>query len=103
MGVSQPLELVFKMTTSPSFKIPQRTRSENELTAEGWTRKFVGGPPRLNEMVELYKSLGFEVWLEPQDLSEFADECEDCTLALIFFRVVYTRPRKDSTSPGEDK
>ena len=69
-----------------------RIKSEAELVAEGWTRKFVGGPPRLNEMVELYKSLGFEVWLEPQELSEFADECEDCTLALIFFRVVYTRP-----------
>lgn len=91
------------MTESAQYKIPQRIRSEQDLVTDGWTRKFVGGPPRLNEMVELYESLGFEVWLEPQDLSEFADECEDCTLALIFFRVVYTRPRKDSTAPGEDK
>lgn len=70
-----------------------RTKSEAELLAEGWTRRFVGGPPRLQEMVELYESLGYEVWLEPQELDEFRDECEDCQLALMLFRVVYTRPR----------
>ena len=71
-----------------------RTRSEAELIAEGWTRRFVGGPPRLQELVELYRSLGFDVWLEPQAPEEFRDECEDCELALLLFRVIYTRPRK---------
>ncbi len=68
-----------------------RTRSEADLLAEGWKRRFVGGPPRLPEMVELYRSLGYEVWLEPPDPEEFGAECEGCTLALMFFRVVYTR------------
>ncbi len=71
--------------------VKPRTRSEQELIAEGWTRRFVGGPPRLQEMIELYKSLGYQVWLEPQELEEFRDECEDCLLALALFRVVYTR------------
>lgn len=71
--------------------IRPRTRSEQELLAEGWTRRFVGGPPRLNEMLELYRSLGFDVWLEPQETKEFSDECHDCLLALALFRVVYTR------------
>lgn len=70
-----------------------RTHSERELLAQGWTRRFVGGPPRLQEMIALYESLGFEVWLEPQELDEFRDECEDCLLALALFRVVYTRRR----------
>ena len=74
--------------------VKPRTRSEQELIADGWTRRFVGGPPRLQEMIELYKSLGYQVWLEPQELEEFRDECEDCLLALALFRVVYTRASK---------
>lgn len=83
-----------------NLDLPQRTKSEEELIREGWSRRFVGGPPRLQEMIELYESLGYEVWLEPQAPEEFAEECEDCTLALRFFRVVYTRknltPRKNT-------
>lgn len=82
------------MSTTGLSDLPQRTKSEEELIREGWTRRFIGGPPRLQEMVELYKSLGYEVWLEPQAPEEFRDECEDCTLALRFFRVVYTRKQK---------
>jgi hypothetical protein len=77
--------------STANLNLPQRTKSEEELLREGWIRRFVGGPPRLQETVELYKSLGYEVWLEPQALEEFRAECEDCTLALMFFRVVYTR------------
>lgn len=91
------------MPPQTQWKIPERTKSEAELLAEGWARKFVGGPPRLNEMVELYKSLGYEVWLEPQELSEFADECEDCMLALVFFRVVYTRAKKTEPQMNTDE
>jgi hypothetical protein len=74
--------------------LSQRRKSEEELIRGGWTRRFVGGPPRLQEMVELYKALGYEVWLEPQAPEEFRDECEDCTLALRLFRVVYTRKQE---------
>ncbi len=75
-------------------KLSSGARSEAELIADGWTRRFVGGPPRLQEMVELYRSLGYDVCLEPQAPEELRAECEDCTLALTLFRVVYTRPRK---------
>ena len=74
------------------FGLTPRTKSEAELFAEGWTRRFVGGPPRLQEMIQMYQELGFEVWLEPQATEEFEDECADCTLALMLFRVIYTRP-----------
>ena len=38
---------------------------EKELEAEGWTRQFVAGEPRLSEASEMYRELGFEVLLEP--------------------------------------
>jgi hypothetical protein len=76
---------------SVGFALATRTKSEAELFSEGWTRRFVGGPPRLQEMIELYKELGYEVRLEPQAPEEFQDECADCTLALLLFRVIYTR------------
>ncbi len=79
---------------SRTIGLQPRTKSEAELLAEGWMRRFVGGPPRLQEMVELYQSLGYEVWLEPQEADEFCDECEGCTLALLLFRVVYTKPKE---------
>jgi hypothetical protein len=64
---------------------------DEELTAQGWTRRFVGAPPRLKEVVELYQSLGYEVRLEMQKTEELEDQCKSCALALGVFRVVYTR------------
>ena len=73
--------------------LPQRTYGEDQLVRAGWLRRFVGGPPRLQEFVTLYGSLGYEVHLEPQPADELGEECGDCTLALMLFRVVYTRPK----------
>lgn len=80
------------MTQAP-IAPPTRTKSEADLIAEGWTRRFVGAPPRLQEMVELYESLGKEVHLEPLPPDELEDECAGCMLAVYAFRVVYTRDR----------
>lgn len=38
---------------------------EEELSRDGWEKKFVSCEPRLSEMAELYESLGLEVLLEP--------------------------------------
>ena len=59
--------------------------------SEGWTRRFVAGPVRLGEYVEFYRSLGFEVRLEPIAIDELTEQCSDCALALTFFKVIYTR------------
>jgi hypothetical protein len=40
---------------------------EEELKKEGWEKRFIIDEPRLSEMVEQYKELGFEVLLEPVD------------------------------------
>lgn len=74
------------------------TDREAELIAQGWTRRFVGGPPRLRDTVELYKSLGYEVLLEVQAPEELREECKGCALALSLHKVVYTRRSKGAGS-----
>lgn len=63
------------------------------LPADGWTRRFVAGPPRLTEAVELYERLGYEVRVGPVPEEEWARECAGCALAPALFRVIYTRRR----------
>ena len=48
---------------------------EAGLNKEGWTRQFTSDEPRLSEAVELYKSLGFEVHLEPVVPDELRGVC----------------------------
>ena len=69
------------------------TEQDRRLEAEGWTRRFMGGPPGLADQVSLYRSLGLEVRTEPVPPEELAAACQGCTLALQLFRIVYTRRR----------
>jgi hypothetical protein len=57
-----------------------------------WEARFVVASPRLQEMVELYQSLGLEVKVEAVEASDLPDGCDDCRAALAFFRRIYTRP-----------
>ena len=70
---------------------PRTERKDEELARDGWIRRFVGGPPRLLEVREVYEMLGHEVRLETLSPEELAEECGDFRLALELFRVVYTR------------
>ncbi|HUL29042.1 MAG TPA: hypothetical protein VLZ03_01205 [Thermodesulfobacteriota bacterium] len=67
---------------------------EEELKKEGWGKRFTIDEPRLSEMVEQYKELGFEVLLEPVDTSS-----EECTTCITVFRdrykTIYTRRESD--------
>ncbi len=78
----------------------RRTLTEAQLApdparlADGWTRRFVTDAARLGEVVELYRTLGFEVCADPIRSEDLADDCEECKLvALRGFRMVYTRNR----------
>jgi hypothetical protein len=66
-------------------------RRDLDLALEGWRRRFVGGPPRLEEMVGLYRELGHEVRVEELTDEDLADHCAGCRVALSLFRIVYTR------------
>lgn len=65
---------------------------ETALIREGWTRRFASAPPRLDEMVELYRSIGLEVRLEPIESDEPADECRGCAVTLGRSKTIWTRP-----------
>lgn len=87
------------MTASATARVgsivPPGSDAEREtgLAREGWTRRFTAAPPRLEEAVELYESLGYEVRLEPPSPDELREECEGCPLTPALFRVIYTRRR----------
>ena len=49
---------------------------EEELKIQGWEKRFTMDESRLSEMAEQYRELGFEVLIEPVDLT--SEECIDC-------------------------
>ncbi len=64
------------------------------LLAAGWERRFMADGKRLNEYVELYQSLGYEVHTETVLPDEIGPECNDCRLVVCRqFVTVYTRKR----------
>jgi len=79
-----------------SQKCPKDKSRSAELERQGWIRRFVADEPRLSEAVELYKSLGYEVILEPAVFDETSEECKKC---LLFqdcgkYKTIYIRPKK---------
>jgi hypothetical protein len=76
------------------------TKKEEKLLAQGWEKRFVACEPRLSEFVELYRSIGYEVHLEP--LGEEEEGCTECTRCFERdrekYRVIFTRPRQETWS-----
>jgi hypothetical protein len=67
-----------------------------ELEKDGWVKRTTIGEPRLSEVVNEYKVLGFEVHLEPVNLEEMDDDCRRCYGSDIDkFKTVYVRKRGD--------
>lgn len=67
----------------------------SELARQGWTRRFTAIGRRLNEAVELYSQMGFEIRLEAvnSDEDEIPDieSCKSCVVTTLA-RTIYTRP-----------
>lgn len=72
---------------------PLETRSRRaQLEAEGWQRQFTAEPSRLEEMVEFYRSLGFEVHLEPACDEIPLQECISClTQSCDQYKTIFVR------------
>ena len=65
---------------------------EEELKKLGWEKRFTIDEPRLSEMAEQYKELGFEVLLEPVDTPP--EECTTCLKdpsSSHLYKTIYTR------------
>jgi len=72
-------------------KVDKMSREE-KLKQEGWEKRFTTDEPRLSEMSEQYKELGFEVLLEPVDT--FSEECTSCLTAFSDrYKTIYTRQK----------
>ncbi len=72
--------------------------NETELQApqapilEGWEARFIGSEPRLGEVAEMYREIGFEVLIRPFDTGN----CDGCCTTCFGdpadeTKVVYTR------------
>jgi hypothetical protein len=65
---------------------------EGALAGDGWTRRTVAGPSRLDELTALYRQLGFDIRLEPLELDDVEQCCTGCAPDLVDCRAIYTRP-----------
>ncbi len=65
---------------------------QSSAPEDGWERRFVAGPERAREAVELYAQAGFEVLAVPAEPEDLGDGCDSCPLVEAGrFRVIYTR------------
>jgi hypothetical protein len=69
------------------------------LEGDGWQRRFITDVDRVDEAVELYSQLGFEVHVEPVLAIELGGDCSDCALvATCQFKTIYTRTIRSGRS-----
>ena len=76
--------------------VKMKQSREEELLQKGWKRQSTYDDPRLSEQFELYRSLGFEVLLEPLHLEEAGEGCTACYKAAPGrFRTIYIRKKEE--------
>lgn len=69
--------------------------ADARLLAEGWTRRFLTGAERVEEMLELYRSMGLEARAEQPSPKDLGDKCSGCAItACRSYRLLYTRPAR---------
>lgn len=62
------------------------------LIAQGWQRRFTADKRRVQEAVELYTGMGYEVRTVPVQPEELSEACTGCQLvAALHFQTIYTR------------
>jgi hypothetical protein len=68
--------------------------ADEKLLAEGWERRFMADPKRLQEATQLYEELGFEVRAEAIQPNELSEVCGSCRVATCrAYVTIYTRKR----------
>jgi hypothetical protein len=73
--VSEGLPMTKPRTVIP-IKLAKEVSPEDALRQAGWARQTTIGEPRLSEIVENYKSMGFEVHVE--EFKAEGDGCNTC-------------------------
>jgi hypothetical protein len=73
----------------PEEKIPTR---DERYAQEGWTKKFTCDADRVDEFVEMYESIGFEVRVEPVSPDDPDLTCQACFVGnREEYKTIYTR------------
>lgn len=86
-------ELVLRLSACGESKMSE------DLEKRGWNKRTTIGEPRLTEIVELYKSLGYEVRVEPVKLDELDDDCKKCYAdEAEEVKTVYVKKREGRTA-----
>ena len=66
-------------------------KSSAKLAAEGWEKRSTNDEPRLSELIDMYRELGYEVYLR-SFVAEEEPGCSECmALAPEKYKTVYTR------------
>jgi hypothetical protein len=66
-----------------------------KLEKEGWIKRTTIDEPRLSEIVKEYKTLGYEVHLEPVKFEDLDEDCRKCYRESIDkIKTVYVRKKK---------
>lgn len=66
---------------------------EQELVRQGWQKQATYDEPRLSEMVDMYREIGFEVHLEPFDPGQEAG-CTSCMQEFAeCYQTIYTKKK----------
>lgn len=72
---------------------------DEKIEREGWTKRSILDEPRLTEVAEMYRSIGFEVKLVPLETNSI-EGCTSCfESSPKRFSIVYTR---DGSGQHED-
>lgn len=70
-------------------------------TAQGWERRFIADGARAEEMMQLYRELGYEVVADPIQPEHIGGDCEDCQLVMrLQFKMIYTRRKRGGPATG---
>jgi hypothetical protein len=66
---------------------------EEELARQGWEKQSTNDEPRLSELVETYKEIGFEIHLEPFHPDE-EPGCTECMkISPDNYKTIYIRKK----------
>lgn len=69
-----------------------------------WLKRTIADEPRLSELVELYKSLGFEVKVTDFNPKDHPGDCSECMLQFPQqYKVIYTRKNQTEGEQGGEK
>lgn len=69
-------------------------KADAALIAQGWVRRHLVGPDRVDESIENYRSMGYEVKAQPVTPEDFADQCKECASIICqSYILIYTRKK----------